>query len=274
MIDAAEIAKQLILAEQEHRAIAPFTHLNPELDIDTAYAAQRIVVQARLDNGERIIGAKLGLTSRVKQKAMGVDSPLFGPVTDRMIAPFGEPIALDELIHPRVEPEIAFVLARDVAAPATVSSVLAATEVVCGAVDVLDSRYEDYLFTLPDVIADNASAGRFLLGPNQLAPSAIDDLRLLGCVRAAERWRCRDGGGRGGHGPSGRVGGVAGESAGRARRSPQGRMDHLLGRPDRSDTTHRGQRDQCRVRRTRHHRGVRRVASTTTQRAATTRRGR
>ena len=78
MIDAAEIAKQLILAEQERRAIAPFTHLNPELDTDTAYAAQRIVVQARLDNGERIIGAKLGLTSRVKQKAMGVDSPLFG----------------------------------------------------------------------------------------------------------------------------------------------------------------------------------------------------
>ena len=182
MIDAAEIAKQLILAEQERRAIAPFTHLNPELDTDTAYAAQRIVVQARLDNGERIIGAKLGLTSRVKQKAMGVDSPLFGMVTDRMIAPFGEPIALDELIHPRVEPEIAFVLARDVAAPATVSSVLAATEVVCGAVDVLDSRYEDYRFTLPDVIADNTSAGRFLLGPNQLAPSAIDDIRLLGCV--------------------------------------------------------------------------------------------
>ena len=93
MIDAAEIAKQLILAEQERRAIAPFTHLNPELDTETAYAAQRIVVQARLDNGERIIGAKLGLTSRVKQKAMGVDSPLFGAVTDRMIAPFGEPIA-------------------------------------------------------------------------------------------------------------------------------------------------------------------------------------
>jgi 2-keto-4-pentenoate hydratase len=71
MIDAAEMAKQLILAEQEHRAIAPFTHLNPELDTDTAYAAQRIVVQTRLDNGERIVGAKLGLTSRVKQKAMG-----------------------------------------------------------------------------------------------------------------------------------------------------------------------------------------------------------
>ena len=182
MIDAAEIAKRLISAEQERRAIAPFTDVNPELDTDTAYAAQRMFVQARLDNGERIIGAKLGLTSRVKQKAMGVDSPLFGVVTDRMIAPFGEPIALNELIHPRVEPEIAFVLARDVAAPATVSSVLAATEVVCGAVDVLDSRYEDYRFTLPDVIADNTSAGRFLLGPNQLAPSAIDDIRLLGCV--------------------------------------------------------------------------------------------
>jgi 2-oxo-3-hexenedioate decarboxylase len=118
-----------------------------------------------MDNGERIIGAKLGLTSRVKQKATGVDAPLFGPVTDRMIAPFGEPITLDEFIHPRLEPEIAFVLAREVAAPATVSSVLAATEVVCGAVDVLDSRYEDYLFTLPDVIADNASARQIPAGP-------------------------------------------------------------------------------------------------------------
>src|SRR4029077_15743393 len=104
-----------------------------------------------------------------------------GRGTASILAPCGEPIALDELIHPRVEPEIAFVLARDVVTPATVSSVLAATEVVCGAVAVPDSRYEDFLFPLPDVIADNASAGRFLLGPNQLAPSAIDDLRLLGC---------------------------------------------------------------------------------------------
>src|SRR4029077_1734747 len=147
---------------------------------------------------------------------MGADPPLFGAVTDRMIAPFGEPIALDELIHPRVEPEIAFVLARDVAPPATVSSVLAATEVVCAAVDVLDSRYEDYRFTLPDVIADNTSAGRFLLGPNQLAPSAIDDLRLLGCVVRLNGGVAATAAGAAAMGHPAAAGGGVGEQAGGA----------------------------------------------------------
>ena len=109
-----------------------------------------------------------------------------GVVTSGMLAPFGVPIELSEFIHPRVEPEIAFVLARDVAAPATVSSVLAATESVHGAIDVLDSRYEDFRFALPDVIADNASAARFLVGPRSVVPGDLEDLRLLGCVLRAD----------------------------------------------------------------------------------------
>ena len=186
MITPAEIAKQLIAAERERVAIAPFTDANPELDIATAYLAQRAFVQAKLDAGEQVIGAKLGLTSKVKQQAMGVDAPLSGVVTSGMLAPFGVPIELSEFIHPRVEPEIAFVLARDVAAPATVSSVLAATESVYGAIDVLDSRYEDFRFALPDVIADNASAARFLVGPRSVVPGDLEDLRLLGCVLRAD----------------------------------------------------------------------------------------
>ena len=141
MITPAEIAKQLIAAERERVAIAPFTDANPELDIATAYLAQRAFVQAKLDAGEQVVGAKLGLTSKVKQHPMGVDAPLSGVVTSGMLAPFGVPIQLSEFIHPRVEPEIAFVLARDVAVAATVASVLAATESVHGAIDVLDSRY-------------------------------------------------------------------------------------------------------------------------------------
>jgi 2-oxo-3-hexenedioate decarboxylase len=81
-----------------------------------------------------------------------------------------------------VEAEIAFLLARDVEAPATVTSVLAATETVFAAVDVLDSRFEDFRFTLPDVVADNASAGAFYLGPVARRPGDLEDLRLLGCV--------------------------------------------------------------------------------------------
>jgi 2-oxo-3-hexenedioate decarboxylase len=182
MITPDDIAKQLIAAERERVPIAPFTDANPQLDIATAYLAQRAFVQGKVDAGEQVIGAKLGLTSKVKQQAMNVDAPLSGVVTSGMLAPFGAPIELSELIHPRVEPEIAFVLARDVAVPATVSSVLAATESVYGAIDVLDSRYEDFRFALPDVIADNASAARFLVGPRSVTPGALEDLRLLGCV--------------------------------------------------------------------------------------------
>ena len=182
MIDAADIATELGAAERERVAIAPFSDKYPDLDLATAYRAQQIGVESKLEAGERLIGYKLGLTSRNKQQAMGVDSPLYGRVTSSMLAPYGEPVRLDAFIHPRVEAEIAFLLARDVEAPATVTSVLAATEVVFAAVDVLDSRFEDFRFTLPDVVADNASAGAFYLGPVARRPGDLEDLRLLGCV--------------------------------------------------------------------------------------------
>jgi 2-oxo-3-hexenedioate decarboxylase len=99
-----------------------------------------------------------------------------------MLSAFDEPVRLDRFIHPRVESEIAFLLKRDLDGPATVSSVLAATDVVFGAVDVLDSRYESFAFTLSDVVADNASAGAFYLGPVARRPDELPDLRLLGAV--------------------------------------------------------------------------------------------
>ena len=182
MIEAQEIADDLVAAERERKTIAQFSDHHPDLDLATAYRAQRAFVQAKLDAGESFVGYKLGLTSRNKQQAMGVDAPLYGRVTSGMIATYGEPVRLDRFIHPRVESEIAFLLARDVEPPATVTSVLAATDVVFGAVDVLDSRYEGFRFSLEDVVADNASAGGFYLGPIARRPEELPDLRLLGCV--------------------------------------------------------------------------------------------
>jgi 2-oxo-3-hexenedioate decarboxylase len=181
VIQAAEIANELATAERERKAIGKFTDNHPDLDLGTAYEAQRAFVQTKLDAGETLIGYKLGLTSRNKQQAMGVDEPLYGRVTSGMLATYGDPVRLDSYIHPRVESEIAFLLGKDVVAPATVTSVLAATDVVFGAVDVLDSRYEGFQFTLPDVVADNASAGAFYLGPIA-RPQDEMDLRLVGCV--------------------------------------------------------------------------------------------
>lgn len=176
-----EIAQVLLAGERNRTEVAQFSASHPDLDVRTAYAAQRAFVQAKLDAGEQLVGYKLGLTSRNKQRAMGVDCPLYGRVTSSMLATYGDPIPFDRFIHPRVESEIAFLLKQDVTAPATVSSVLAATDVVFGAVDVLDSRYEGFKFTLEDVVADNASAGAFYLGP-VARPATELRLDLLGCI--------------------------------------------------------------------------------------------
>jgi 2-oxo-3-hexenedioate decarboxylase len=185
MTDPSQIAEALAAAQRERTARSPFTDDDPGFDEAVAYDAQWIGVEARIAAGETLAGAKLGLTSRAKQQVMKVDSPLYGWVTSGMLLPYGEPVDLTRFIHPRVEPEIAFRLARDVETPATVAGVLAATESVFAAVDVLDSRYADFRFRLPDVIADNASAGGFLIGPRAVPPADLDDLRLLGCVLRA-----------------------------------------------------------------------------------------
>jgi 2-oxo-3-hexenedioate decarboxylase len=181
-ISAQEIADILITSERERKGIAQISEDHPDVPVETAYEAQKAFVQSKLDAGETFVGWKLGLTSRNKQRAMGLDAPLYGRVTSGMLCATDEPVRLDRFIHPRVESEIAFLLARDVAGPATITSVLAATEVVFGAVDVLDSRYESFKFTLADVVADNASAGGFYLGPIARRPDDLGDLRLLGAV--------------------------------------------------------------------------------------------
>jgi 2-keto-4-pentenoate hydratase len=196
MTDVKDIAAQLVQAEQDRSAIAPFSDADPGISVQEAYAAQWAVVQSKLDAGETLIGVKLGLTSRAKQEAMGVAEPLHGWITSGMVAGAGEPIDRQSLIQPRAEPEIAFLLGRDVTAPATITSVLAATEAVFAAVDILDSRYRDYRFTLPDVIADNASAGRVVLGPQARRPAELIDLRLgkiaAACARARRPLRGQD----------------------------------------------------------------------------------
>jgi 2-oxo-3-hexenedioate decarboxylase len=181
VIDARVIADKLIEAERSRTPLVPFTHSYPFLDAETAYKAQWHLVEHRLAAGEDLAGAKLGLTSRVKRDALGIQEPVYGWLTTGMLLPTGQPVPLSELIHPRAEPELAFLIGEGLEPPATVGSVLAVTEGVCGAIEIMDSRYGGR-FRLPDSVADNAGAARVVLGSTVRRPSELVDLKLVGCV--------------------------------------------------------------------------------------------
>lgn len=173
---------ELLGRERDRRDGPPLTDEWPELDLATAYRIQDMTLARRVARGETVVGVKLGLTSRAKQQRMGVDSPLVAWLTDAMVLPTGEPVAHDSLIHPRVEPEIVFVLGRPLQGPGvTMAQAMNAVESVHAGVEVIDSRYADFRFTLPDVVADNASSGQFVLGPVSQRVDGLD-LSLEACV--------------------------------------------------------------------------------------------
>jgi 2-oxo-3-hexenedioate decarboxylase len=185
MTAAQAIADALVCAERERKPIVPFSRAQPFLGVGTAYEVQSLFVGQRLQDGERLIGAKLGMTSKVKRAALGIREPVYGRLTSGMIHPFGEPLRLDELIHPSAEPEIAFLLGRRIDAFITLAGVMAATELVFPALEVVDSRYCER-FRLPDSIADNAGAARVVLGAQGRSPRELVDLQVLGCLF---RWK-------------------------------------------------------------------------------------
>ena len=135
----------------------------PFLDVETAYKAQSLVVEHRLEAGERLIGAKLGLTSRVKRQALGIHEPVYGRLTSGMVVPHGEPVPLDELIHPRAEPEIAFLIGERIEAPTTVARCWRRPR-RCSRPSRWWTPATPSPFRLPDSVADNAGAARVVLG--------------------------------------------------------------------------------------------------------------
>ncbi|MFE6738235.1 2-keto-4-pentenoate hydratase [Streptomyces tubercidicus] len=145
-----------------------------ELSVADAYAVQERAVARRLKRGERLVGVKMGFTSRQKMAQMGVDEAVWGRLTDAMLVPEGSRVPQGRYIHPRVEPELAFLIEREIppgAPPETITSAVAA---VAPALEIIDSRYADFRFTLADVVADNASAAGFVLGAWQAVPSSLD----------------------------------------------------------------------------------------------------
>lgn len=173
--DVESVAAELLRCEDERIERPPFTDEWPELDLDTGYAVQDRTLRMRLDRGERLVGVKLGLTSRAKQQRMGVHVPFVAWLTDAMVLPAGEPVPGGRLIHPRVEPEIVFLMEERLTGPGvTCARAMSAVASVWGGAEVIDSRYRDFRFTAGDVAADNASSGAFVTGPVGLPPSDLD----------------------------------------------------------------------------------------------------
>lgn len=177
-----QVSVALADAERRSAPVSPLSETFPAIDVDDAYAIQRMGIEQRMASGARLVGHKIGLTSRAMQEQFSVDEPDYGHLLSDMFVLEGMTIAASELCSPRVEPEIAFVLKYGLTGPGlTVADVLRATDFILPAIEVIDSRISDWRITLPDTVADNASSARVVLGANPVLASRFD-LRLIGAV--------------------------------------------------------------------------------------------
>jgi len=176
------LGDELYRALRSATPIDPLTARHPELGVEQAYRIQERLMQRRQQDGERIVGKKIGVTSQAVMNMLGVHQPDFGWLTDAMLVHPGDVIDLSTMIQPKAEGEIAFVLKRDLQGPGVgVADVLAATECVMPCFEIVDSRIRDWKIKIQDTVADNASCGVFVLGGQARSPLDID-LHACGLV--------------------------------------------------------------------------------------------
>ncbi len=178
------LVEQLQKARQSAKAIPALTQSHESLSLADGYQIQQSLLESDLHAGERLVGYKMGLTSLAKQRDVNVFEPIRGYLLSSMEIPWGAPLSVTKRIHPRVEPEVAFVFRDRVFGRATTArDIMAAVSGIYPAVEILDSRYEGFRFNLPEVVADNTSAAGFIIGITDLTPR-FEEIRLMGvCVR-------------------------------------------------------------------------------------------
>ncbi|MEH7107068.1 2-keto-4-pentenoate hydratase [Bacillus sp. JJ1764] len=178
-----EIANELYKAEKHRYSIDKFVDKYPELNEELAYKVQERLIEIKCNEEKtKRVGRKLGLTSKAKQVMMGVHEPSYGVLLESMQLFEGDPISISSFIHAKLEPELAFIFGKELKGPhVTVADVLAATEYIAPALEIIDSRFQGFSFTLPDAVADNSSSSRFIIGERFYSPEQFD-LRLMGMV--------------------------------------------------------------------------------------------
>ena len=180
--DVVRLCERVEGAQARAHAIPKLTDEYPAMTIADGYAVQSELRRRLLAAGHRLVGWKAGLTSKAKMLQMGVDVPSIGFLTDRMARPENSVVTTADLVHPRVEAEVAFVMARELRGPVcTEDDVLAATDYVLPAIEIIDSRFSGFKFDLPSVVADNGSSARFV-GGGRARYVADVDLPTLGVV--------------------------------------------------------------------------------------------
>jgi 2-keto-4-pentenoate hydratase len=177
-----QYAEQLAKAEADRVGTAPLTSIDPDLTVKEAYYIQLENIDKKLAQGQKIVGKKIGLTSLAMQQMLGVDEPDYGHLLDSMVVENGGSISIEQVLQPKVEAEIAFILKKELRGPnVTALDVLQATDYVVPALEIVDSRIKDWKIKLADTVADNASSGFYVLGGK---PAKIEDidLELIGMV--------------------------------------------------------------------------------------------
>jgi len=158
-----------------------------QLSVEEAYEIQRLSIAQRLTRGERRTGMKMGFTSRAKMVQMGVHDMIWGRLTDAMAEEDGGQVALGRFVHPRVEPELAFLLGKPLPAGASLAQALEAVVAIAPALEIIDSRFEAFRFSLEDVVADNASSSGYVIGPWQDPRQDFSNLGLVLSVNGTPR---------------------------------------------------------------------------------------
>ena len=162
--------------------VKPLREREPDISIEDAYRIQRRMLDRRIAAGEKIVGKKIGVTSKAVQDLLGVFQPDFGQLTSGMVYQEGDTIDLGNLIQPKAEAELAFVLKEDLKGPGiTAIDVIRATDYVVACFEIVDSRIQDWDIKIQDTIADNASCGVYVLGKTRGDPRVLD-ITMAGMV--------------------------------------------------------------------------------------------
>lgn len=171
----AQLAADLAQAERSRVPLTPLTDGHPDIDVVDAYEIQLINIRQRVAEGAKIVGHKVGLSSKAMQDMMGVDEPDYGHLLDEMEVFEDVPVKSGRFLYPRVEVEVGFILADDLpGAGCTEEDVLAATAAFAPAIELIDTRITNWQIKLCDTIADNASSAGWVLGEARVSPKDID----------------------------------------------------------------------------------------------------